>query len=140
MRVLLKRLAILLILAAAAAAALSWPHLHDVETGRTPEYADLRPRTYDASPSDAAGVVEAAVERLRWTRVGSGSGPGGHEVKAIARVPILRLPSEITVKIKREKGRTLVTVRSTSRWAPWDFGQNARFIRAFQAEMDTQMK
>jgi hypothetical protein len=33
-----------------------------------------------------------------------------------------------------------VTVRATSRWAPWDFGQNARFLRAFLTEMDVEME
>jgi hypothetical protein len=133
-------LAVLAAVAFGAWAALAFPHLNDVETGRTPEYRDLQPRRYDPPPPDVSHAAQGAIERLGWTYVGSGSGPGGSEIKAIARTRVFRFPSDVTIKIKREKGATSMSVRSTSRYGKWDFGQNARFVRAFLAEMDIEME
>jgi uncharacterized protein (DUF1499 family) len=121
-------------------ASLSFPHLNDVETGRTPEYRDLQPRQYVPSPADVTQAAKAVAERLGWTYVGSGTGPGGSEIKVIARTKVFRFPSDVTIKIKRDKAGTSLSVRSTSRYGRWDFGQNARFIRAFLTEMDIELE
>jgi uncharacterized protein (DUF1499 family) len=118
---------------------LAWPRLNDVETGRTPEYSDLQPREYAAPPDRVLKAATAAVEGLGWTYVGSGQGPGGSELKAIARTPILRFSNDITVRIRRASGRTTVSVRSESRYGKWDFGQNARNIRTLLGELDRQL-
>ena len=58
----------------AVAAVLAWPRLNVVETGRTPEYPDLVPRRYAATPDRVVETVEAVVHAMpRWTLKGSGS-------------------------------------------------------------------
>jgi uncharacterized protein (DUF1499 family) len=118
----------------------AWPRLDDVETGRTPEYADLQPREYAAEPAQVLKAAAGAVEGLGWTFVGSGQGPGGSELKAVARTLVFRFPADITVRIRRAGARTTVSIRSQSRYGAWDFGQNARNIRALMGELDQQLK
>jgi len=139
MRTLVKRLVLVAIVVAGIWASLAWPHLNRVETGRTPEYPDLQPRDYAAPPPVVTKAVGSAVERLGWTLVGSGRGPGGSQTHAVARTRVLRFPDDVFIHVKTEKGKTVVSVKSESRYGKWDFGQNARNIRMFLAELDRQM-
>ncbi len=140
MRHLIKPVALIALLAGLVWAFTSWPRLREVETGRTPEYADLRVRDYGSAEAVVAKAARTSVQRLpRWSFVGSGSGPGGTEIRAVASGPLWPVKSDVTVRIHRVAGKTQVSVRSRSRQGPLDFGQNARHIRAFLAELDRAM-
>ena len=137
MRSPLGRIFLVLLAAAAGWAVFAWPHVNRVETGRTPEYADLQPREYAAGPVQVAAAVETAVQRLGWTLVGGGKGKGGSQTLAVAKVAAI--PFDVFIHVKVVKGRSVVTVKSESRYGKWDFGQNARNIRVFLAELDRQL-
>lgn len=133
---------ILLALAAAAAAFLltRWPLLNDVETGRTPEYPDLQVREYSQGEETVAKAAEKAIAALpRFKFVGAGRGPGGAELQAVATTRVMRFKDDVIVRIRRGGGRTRVSVRSHSRVGKWDFGQNARNVREFQAALDKEL-
>ena len=53
----LRTLVLAVLVGAGAWAVLRWPHLDTVETGRTPEYPDLRPRDYMASEAEVSRAV-----------------------------------------------------------------------------------
>jgi uncharacterized protein (DUF1499 family) len=126
---------------ALGAALLAWPLLNDVETGRTPQYPDLRPRSYRAGPAEVARAARAALEALPRFRVtGSGSGPRGHEIQAVATTRVFRFEDDVTVRIAREGGRTRLSIRSRSRVGKWDFGQNARNVREVLAALDERLR
>jgi len=134
-------LAVLLLVAAAAAAlCLAWPRIHEVETGRTPEYPDLRPRTYAAGLDRVAAAVKAAAGGLpRWRVVGAATGARGADVQAEHAIPLIGLKEDVTVRLRRQGGRTEVGVLSRSAWFRWDFGQNARNVRELLAALDDEM-
>jgi len=137
----LRRLFLVLIVVGAVAAALAWPRINEVETGRTPEYPDLQVRTYSRDVASVARAVQRVVERLpRWTFVGAGQGPGGAEVRAVHRTLVFRFSDDVTVRVRAEGGRTKVSVRSKSRVGKWDFGQNARNVREILAELDHELR
>lgn len=138
MRSPLSKVVLVIVIAAVAWAVLAWPHVNRVETGRTPEYGDLQPREYAAAPTEVSGAVETAVQRLGWTLVGGGKGKGGSQTLAVARVA--QIPFDVFIHVKSQKGRTVVSVKSESRHGKWDFGQNARNIRAFLAELDRHVR
>ncbi len=135
------RIVLVLALLTGAAAALTWPRINDVETGRTPAYPDLQPRRYVA---DVGRVSEAARGLLgslpRWRLVGGGSGPGGAELQAVHTTRLWRFEDDVTVRIRRQNGQTVVSVRSRSRVGQWDFGQNARNVRAFLEALDARVR
>ena len=136
----MKRVLLLAVVAGAVAAFLAWPRLNLVETGRTPEYPDLQPREYAASEQAVTEALKAAASRLsRFAFVGAGRGPGGSEVQYVASTPVLRFKDDVNVRIRREGGKTKVTVRSKSRTGKIDFGQNARNVRELLAALDQQM-
>jgi uncharacterized protein (DUF1499 family) len=128
------------LLAGGLAAALAWPRINDVETGKTAEYPDLRARDYAASAGEVTEAVKRAVSRLPgWAFVGSGSGPGGSEVRAVRTMRWLGFKEDVTVRIRSEGRGARVSVRSRSRLGPWDFGQNARNIRGLLAALDGEL-
>ena len=140
MRHLIKPVLLIALVAGIVWALTSWPRLREVETGKTPEYPDLRVRDYSSAENVVAKAAKAAVERLpRWSLGASGSGPRGTEIQAVASAPLLPVKSDVTIRIHRDGGKTRVSVRSKSRMGPLDFGQNARNIRDFLAELDRAM-
>jgi hypothetical protein len=127
------------VVAVVAAAAIRWPRLNDVETGRTPEYPELREREYAASEAVVGRAAKAAVEALPgWSFVGAGQGRGGASLQAVATNPA-PLKTDMTITIRRQGAKTAVRVRARSQFGPWDFGQGARHIQAFLAELDRKM-
>lgn len=134
------RLLGLALLGGAAAAALAWPRINDVETGKTAAYPDLRVREYRASERQVLQAVKDLVSRLpRWSFVGAGSGAGGSEVQAVHVTRIFRFADDVTVRIRGQGDQTRVSVRSRSRLGKWDFGQNARNIRELLAALDREL-
>jgi uncharacterized protein (DUF1499 family) len=137
---LLKQLALLAAAGAALWAVFAFPRVSDVETDRTPEYPDLKTPIYMASEDKVAKGVKEAIARLpRWTLVGAGQGPGGHSLQAVHETRLFHLKDDITIHVKREGGRTRVSVRSRSQLGGWDFGQNARNIRELLSELDREV-
>jgi hypothetical protein len=135
----LRLLLLAAVLGIAAWAVLRWPHLDTVETGRTPEYPELRPRDYAASEADTFRAVRATLDRVGWAFVGSGRGPGGTEVQASTRGRILPTDHAITIRIQRLGARTRVSVAAHTRTLPWDFGENARLIEKFLPALDQEL-
>jgi uncharacterized protein (DUF1499 family) len=137
-----RTLLILALFAAGAAIALTrWPLMNDVETGRTPEYPDLQVREYTQGEQAVLKAAQKVVESLpRFTFVAAGHGPGGAEIQAVAATRVFKFKDDLTIRIRRQGGRTRVGVRSHSRTGKWDFGQNARNIREFQAALDRELK
>jgi uncharacterized protein (DUF1499 family) len=140
MRYLLRHLLVVAAVVGAFWLVSAWPRINEVETGQTPEYADLTVRDYGASPEAVVEGVKTVISRLpRWELVGSGKGPGGAEIQAVHTTQVLRLEDDVTIRVRRDKGRTVVSVRSKSRFGKWDFGQNARNIRELLEALDHQV-
>jgi Protein of unknown function (DUF1499) len=133
--------ALLLVAAGAAALCLAWPRIHEVETGRTPEYPDLKPRSYAAGVDTVAAAAKAAIAGLpRWRVVGAATGAKGADLQAEHAIPLVGLKEDVTVRLRRQGGHTEVGVLSRSSWFRWDFGQNARNVRHLLDELDRRME
>lgn len=61
-------------------------------------------------------------------------------VTALAEMPILAFPSDVTIRIVEENGVTFVDMRSQSRTLNRDLGQNGRFIDSFFGRLDSAME
>ena len=139
MRQLLRTVLIVALVAGAVVAATRWPRINVVETGRTPEYPELREREFAAPEAAVGRAAKAAVEALPgWSFVGAGQGRGGTSIQALATNPA-PVKTEMTITIRRQGAKTVVRVRARSTFGPWDFGQGARHIEAFLAELDRRV-
>ena len=131
---------VLLVLIAGASAYVAWPPINVVETGRTPEYPDLDPRTYAVV---STGVYSAAAEAIasmpHWQLVESGSGEAGTAIHAVRTTRLLRFKDDVRIRLEPAGKGTIVHVRSASRVGRIDFGQNARNIEELFAALDARI-
>jgi uncharacterized protein (DUF1499 family) len=117
----------------------AWPVINVVETGRTPEYPDIQPWQYHARREQVFDAALRAVKTLsRWTVVSSRPEQG--EIRAEARTRLFRFVDDVAIRVEEQAGTAVVNVRSASRIGRGDFGQNARNVRAFFAELERQMQ
>lgn len=116
-----------------------WPVINVVETGKTPEYPDVLPRTYGAKPDIVFDAALHAIQRLpRWALLSQHPDTGG--IRAEASTRLFRFVDDVSILVREEEGKAVVSVRSASRVGKGDFGQNARNIRAFFDELDAQLQ
>ena len=96
----------------------------------------------DLEADEAFRLVQQAVAALGW-RVVDQTRPGGRtgvgHIDAIDRTLVMGMPDDITIRIRPLAGQTRIDVRSTSRFGRHDFGANARRIRRFGQELQTQL-
>lgn len=125
---------------ALAIAASIWPAVNEVETGATPEYPNLRPQYYTASPGKVLTKAEASIDSLpRWSLVSSES--ASRSIQATRETQVFGFIDDVTVWVEPvTQSVTRVRVRSASRIGKLDFGQNARNIREFFSALDRRLK
>lgn len=105
--------------------------IHDVRTGETDAYPDLEPLDLPLGPGPAfAAALAAARSMPGWTIVVAD--PEAGEIRAEARTSRLGFVDDVRIRARPlSGGGTRVDVRSTSRVGIYDFGTNARRIRAY---------
>jgi uncharacterized protein (DUF1499 family) len=101
-------------------------------------YAQIAPLTLDVAPEEAFDLVRKAATNLGW-QVIEAVKPGGRiglgRLEAIDRTFLLRLPDDVTVRLRPRADGTRIDVRSASRIGNRDLGANAARIRRFLDEV-----
>ena len=101
-------------------------------------YPQLGPLSLDVPPDEAYELVRRAAVNRGW-QVIEATRPGGRvglgRLEAIDRTFLLRIPDDVTVRIRPRADGTRIDVRSASRIGRHDLGQNARRIRGFLEEV-----
>jgi uncharacterized protein (DUF1499 family) len=101
-------------------------------------YAQIAPLTLDVAPDEAFDLVRKAATNLGW-QVIEAVKPGGRiglgRLEAIDRTFLLRLPDDVTVRLRPRADGTRIDVRSASRIGNRDLGANATRIRRFLDEV-----
>ncbi|WP_230530716.1 DUF1499 domain-containing protein [Microvirga roseola] len=100
-------------------------------------YVQIAPLTLDIGPEEAFALVRKAADNLGWQvieAVPPGGRVGAGRLEAVDRTFLLRMPDDITVRIRPRVDGTRIDVRSASRFGTHDLGMNARRIRAFLEE------
>ena len=101
-------------------------------------YARIAPLTLDIPPEAAFPLVQKAAANRGW-RVIEAVKPGGRfgvgRLEAVDRTFLLRLPDDVTVRIRPRADGARIDVRSASRIGRHDLGANAARIRRFLDEL-----
>ena len=101
-------------------------------------YPQVAPLTLDVSPEEAFDLVRKAAANRGWQVIETVR-PGGRvglgRIEAVDRTFLLRLPDDVTVRIRPRADGSRIDVRSASRIGTHDLGQNARRIRAYLDEI-----
>jgi uncharacterized protein (DUF1499 family) len=100
-------------------------------------YVQIAPLTLDIGPAEAFVLVQKAAANLGW-RVIEAVPPGGRigvgRLEAVDRTFLLKLPDDITVRLRPRADGTRIDIRSASRFGSRDLGANAARIRRFLEE------
>jgi uncharacterized protein (DUF1499 family) len=101
-------------------------------------YPQIAPLFLDMPPDEAYELVRKAAVNRRWEVIESAR-PGGRiglgRLEAVDRTFLLRIPDDVTVRIRPRADGARIDVRSASRLGRHDFGQNAARIRRFLDEV-----
>ncbi len=100
-------------------------------------YVQIAPLTLDIPPEEAFPLVRKAAENLGWQiieAVPPGGRTGVGRLEAIDRGFPLKLPDDITVRVRPRVDGTRIDIRSASRIGHHDLGTNAARIRTFLEE------
>jgi uncharacterized protein (DUF1499 family) len=101
-------------------------------------YLQIAPITLDLPPEEAFEIVRKAAENRGW-RIIEAVKPGGRvglgRLEAVDRTFLLRLPDDVTVRLRPRVDGTRIDIRSVSRIGRHDLGANAQRIRAFLEEV-----
>jgi hypothetical protein len=89
--------------------------------------------TVDIPVPTPRGSVETPADRFALAEAKD------YALSVEARDFLLRLPSDIVIRIVEDGDETFVDLRSTSRAVTFDLGQNRRFIEDFLARLDVGM-
>jgi uncharacterized protein (DUF1499 family) len=112
----------------------------EVREAQRAAYAQIAPITLDVPPEEAFDLVRRAAANRGW-QVIEAVRPGGRvglgRLEAVDRTFLLRLPDDITVRIRPRADGTRIDIRSASRMGTHDFGTNAKRIRAFLDELSS---
>ncbi len=113
--------------------------VHDVTTGESAAYPQMRSRVYYAEVDRVLTVAEQAIRRLpRWHFVSRDT--ENDALEAEVRALLGAFTDDVTVYVMSlGHGQTRVTLRSRSRLGRGDLGQNAAHIHQLQKAMDDRL-
>jgi hypothetical protein len=101
-------------------------------------YPDVQPVLLDLDAEDAYQAVLTAAAASGWQivdRTPPGRRMGTGHVDAVARSLLLRLPYDVTVRIRPLAGQTRIDIRCAQRIGRHDFGGGVAQIRTFTAAL-----
>ena len=132
----------------AAAAAARVPGMNVIEPF-TPErrklqhdaYPAATGRRYGAPISQVADSVSDVLGDRGWTMLARPASAEASELtfEAVARTLVMGFPSDVAIRLIDEGNSTYVDMRSASRYGAHDFGDNARRIESFLANLDVEI-
>ncbi len=103
-------------------------------------YPDIEPLDEDATPEVAFKVALAVMTKRKWIiierRPPLPPQREGH-IEAVARTLIMGLRDDVVVRVRGGADGSRVDARSSSRFGSFDFGSNAKRIRALLDDVDT---
>lgn len=101
-------------------------------------YVQIAPLTLDLAPAETFALVRKAADNLGW-QVVEAVPPGGRigsgRLEAVDRTFLLKLPDDVTVRVRPRADGTRIDIRSASRIGSHDLGTNAQRIRDFLEEV-----
>lgn len=104
-------------------------------------YPDVNGRRYDASMGRVLSAVAAVVAARGWepySRLPADTEATELSIEVEAPTWLVRFPADAVLRLSDEGESVFVDMRLNARYARHDFGDNARSIRAFMADLDAE--
>ena|SRR5579862_680023 len=115
-----------------------WLTVNDVTTGVAPAYPELAPHRYVETPDQTLQAARDSMRQMARWRIVREDAPE-RRIDAEIRVFLFGFTDDVTVWVEPEGTCSRVMIRSHSRIGKGDLGENARTIRALQAQMDRRL-
>jgi len=112
-----------------------------VRSQQVDRYPDVQPLTLDVEADQAYRIVLRAIAAEHWTIIDEtppGRRSGQRHIDAIANGLVFGFPDDVTIRLRPLAGQTRIDIRSASRVGRHDLGANARRIKTFIAEANSQ--
>ena len=105
------------------------------------EYPQVTGRRYDLGIDRVVTAISKIVEDRGWRIVSpwTTSPEGDASLEALVTTPILGFRVDVAIRVTNEGRSTYVDMRSASRYGVHDLGDNAARIKAFLADLDTEI-
>lgn len=102
-------------------------------------YPDIEPLQLTVDPQQAYDAALGVITKRKWlvidTRTPLAARREGR-IESVARTLIMGFRDDVIVRIRATPGGTRVDVRSASRYGKYDFGTNARRVRALLDDIE----
>lgn len=106
-------------------------------------YADIKPMIVTRGTPESFEITREVLRRLmKWTIIAERppTGPGGiAEIEAVDHTLVMGYRDDIVIRLKPERDKTRVDIRSASRHGTHDLGRNAERVRALMKELHTRL-
>jgi hypothetical protein len=128
-----------LLITAALVTASAWPTINRVEAGKSLEYPELVPRTYQLGYDRVYDeALAAAKEQPGWVLLGEDRAAGRLQAEAVMAYTGWKQSVQVEIK-RRGDFVSRVYIVSEGSDAPGDLGQNARNIRGYYESLDRRL-
>ncbi len=116
-----------------------WPTINRVEAGKSIEYPEIRPKTYQLGYDRVYDeALAAAKEQPNWVLLDENRKSGA--ISAEAKMDITGWHQKIAIAVDRRNAFvSRVYISSEGNDAPGDLGQNARNIRTYYTSLDKRL-
>ena len=101
-------------------------------------YPDVQPLIASAPLPRVFETAAATARAMGWEVIATDRAAG--RIEAIATTRLLRFKDDVVIRLREERGRVRVDVRSKSRLGRGDLGTNARRIRRFLAALSGSLR
>lgn len=105
-------------------------------------YPDVNGRRFEASMERVLDALEVVIAARGWTprgRLPQASSPAAElSIEVQSPTYLVRFPADAVIRLTDEGESTFVDMRMSSRYGSHDLGDNARRIRSFLDDVDTE--
>lgn len=116
----------------------AYPGARAAELQRT-AYPDIEALQLTVTPQEAYEAAFGVVSKRKWLVIDARSPQGGRRdgrIESVSRTPIMGFRDDVVVRVRPSQGGARVDVRSASRYGKFDFGTNARRVRALMEDIE----
>ena len=96
-------------------------------------YPDIQTMVFTATPAVIFDTALATAASMGWEIIASDIDTG--HIEATATTPYVGFKDDVVIRVRARDGKTLVDVRSKSRFGRGDMGVNAKRIREFSGKL-----
>jgi Protein of unknown function (DUF1499) len=105
-------------------------------------YPDIRTMVVTRPGQEAFDLTREIIRRMKWIEVAArplASASGVGEIEARSVTPIMGFRDDVIIRLKGERDRTRIDIRSASPYGQHDLGRNAERVRTLMHELHIRL-